>query len=195
MHSSPDPPPTEFHCSSGLVFDWPIALWFCSWWPYVWLWNTLLWRGVHGRFNDCKVPRSCACKQAQIITPPPPCSLERRGCRVWDAAEMEHSMVWPWAEFPGTSTPEKIACINTHLNSSDRQTHNIYFYRNRCSLAYDQLFTCTDMQCDGEAITPILTTYSHPFLVSVEPIKPAFGPWAFQLHSLVKSSEQQRVTP
>lgn len=34
---------------------------------------TLIYKGVHNRLNDCKVPRSCDAKQAQIITSSPPC--------------------------------------------------------------------------------------------------------------------------
>ena len=38
-------------------------------WPQIWLWNTLVYRGVNGQLNNCKVPRSCGCRTSPFHQP------------------------------------------------------------------------------------------------------------------------------
>ena len=59
-----------FCCSFGAVlgvinlFHDPVSvkLWLSDRWPHIWHKDTLVYRGIHGWPNDCKVPRPFSCK-------------------------------------------------------------------------------------------------------------------------------------
>lgn len=52
-------------------------------WPHIWLNNTFVYRGVHGRPSDCKVPKSCGCKTNPHHHPPPLCLTVGMTCLCW----------------------------------------------------------------------------------------------------------------